>query len=63
MRKGFLIYDEMRKYFLIYEEAVCHICLCNCSILNLLLHEEYLIVFLISVAGGGRSHSTGKVSL
>jgi hypothetical protein len=25
MRKGFLIYEEMRKYFSIYEEAVSHI--------------------------------------
>jgi hypothetical protein len=25
MRKGFLIYEEMRKYFPIYEEAVSHI--------------------------------------
>jgi hypothetical protein len=25
MRKGFLIYDEMRKYLVIYEEAVIHI--------------------------------------
>jgi hypothetical protein len=25
MRKGFLIYEEMRKYFPIYEEAVRHI--------------------------------------
>ncbi len=24
MRKGFLIYEEMRKYFPIYEEAVSH---------------------------------------
>jgi hypothetical protein len=24
MRKGFLIYEEMRKYFTIYEEAVTH---------------------------------------
>jgi hypothetical protein len=23
MRKGFLIYEEMRKYLSIYEEAVC----------------------------------------
>jgi hypothetical protein len=23
MRKGFLIYEEMRKYLAIYEEAVC----------------------------------------
>ncbi len=34
MRKGFLIYEEMRKYLPIYEEAVSHIWLCNCSILN-----------------------------
>ncbi len=25
MRKGFLIYEEMRKFFPIYEEAVSHI--------------------------------------
>jgi hypothetical protein len=25
MRKGFLIYEEMRQYFPIYEEAVSHI--------------------------------------
>jgi hypothetical protein len=25
MRKGFLIYEEMRKYFPIYEDAVRHI--------------------------------------
>jgi hypothetical protein len=25
MRKGFLIYEEMRKYLVIYEEAVVHI--------------------------------------
>jgi hypothetical protein len=25
MRKGFLIYEEMRKYLAIYEEAVSHI--------------------------------------
>jgi hypothetical protein len=24
MRKGFLIYEEMRKYFPIFEEAVSH---------------------------------------
>jgi hypothetical protein len=50
MRKDFLIYEEMRKYFPIYEEAVSHIRLCNCSILNfLILYEENLIFFLISV--------------
>jgi hypothetical protein len=25
MRKGFLLYEEMRKYFTIFEEAVSHI--------------------------------------
>jgi len=25
IRKGFLVYEEMRKYFPIYEEAVSHI--------------------------------------
>jgi hypothetical protein len=25
IRKGFLIYEEMRKYLVIYEEAVSHI--------------------------------------
>ncbi len=25
MRRGFLIYEEMRKYLVIYEEAVSHI--------------------------------------
>jgi hypothetical protein len=25
MRKGFLIYEEIRKYLIIYEEAVSHI--------------------------------------
>jgi hypothetical protein len=25
MRKGFLIYEEMRKYFPTYEEAICHV--------------------------------------
>ncbi len=29
MRKGFLIYEEMRKYSTIYEEAVSHIWLCS----------------------------------
>ncbi len=48
MRKGFLIYEEMRKYLLIYEEAVIHIWLCNCSILNFLIYDENFILFFIS---------------
>jgi hypothetical protein len=49
MRKGFLIYEEMRRYFPRYEEAVSHICLCNCSVLNFLIYEGTLIFFFISV--------------
>ncbi len=49
IRKSFSIYEERRKYFLIYEEAVSHIGLCNCSILNFLIYEENLIFFFISV--------------
>ncbi len=48
VRKGFLLYEERRKYFPIYEEAVSHIWLCNCSILNFLIYEENLIFFFIS---------------
>ncbi len=48
MRKGFLIYEEMRKYLTIYEEAVSHIWLC--TLLNFLIYEENLISFFISVA-------------
>jgi hypothetical protein len=40
MRKGFLIYEEMRKYFPRHAEVVSHIRLCNCSILNFLIYEE-----------------------
>ncbi len=42
MRKGFLIYEDMRKYFPIRDEVVSHIRLCNCSILNFLIYEENL---------------------
>ncbi len=60
MRKGFLIYEEMRKYFLIYKEAVCHIWLCNCSILNFLIYEKNLIFFCISVRETVKLQSRGK---
>jgi hypothetical protein len=42
IRKGLLIYEEMRKYLVIYEdeEAVSHIRLCNRSRLNFLIYEE-----------------------
>jgi hypothetical protein len=45
MRKGFLIYEEMRKYLVINEEAVSHIWLCNRSLLDL---EENFVFFFIS---------------
>ncbi len=51
MRKGLLIYEEMRKYFPIYEEAVSHIWLCNWSILNFLIYEENLIFFFYQCIG------------
>ncbi len=40
MRKGFLIYGEMRKYLVIYEEPVSHKWLCNSSLLDFLINEE-----------------------
>ncbi len=40
MRKGFLIYEEMRKYLTIYEEAVSHIWLCNQFLLNFHIYKE-----------------------
>ncbi len=50
MRKGFLIYEEMRKYFPIYEEAVSHIWLCNCSTLSFPIYDENFIFFFSSAA-------------
>ncbi len=40
LRKGFLIYEEMRKYLVIYEEAVSHKWLCNRSLLDFLIYEK-----------------------
>ncbi len=51
MRKGFLIYEKMRKYFPIYEEAVSHIWLCNCSILNFLIYMRKIWFSFLSVFG------------
>jgi hypothetical protein len=39
----------MCKYFPIYVEAVSHIWLCNCSMLNFLIYEENSIFSFISV--------------
>ncbi len=46
MRKGFLIYEAMRNYLVICEEVVSHIRLCNGSLLDFLIYEEYLFSFL-----------------
>jgi hypothetical protein len=42
MRKGFLIYEEMRKYLTRYEKGVQ-------PFLNFLIYEENLIFFFLSV--------------
>ncbi len=51
MRKGSLIYEEMRKYLVIYEEAVSQIWLCNHSqsLLEFLIYEENFVFFFICV--------------
>jgi hypothetical protein len=54
MRKGFLISEDLRKYFPINEEAVSHIWLCKCSILNFLICEENLIFLFISALDSWR---------
>jgi hypothetical protein len=43
MTKGFLIYHEMRKYLVIDEEAVSHKWLCNRSLLDYIIHEDFFI--------------------
>ncbi len=43
MRKGFLIYEEMRKYFPISEEAVTHTDIWLCIVQ--LLHSEFLYIW------------------
>jgi hypothetical protein len=48
MRKGFLIYEEIRQYLVTYEEAVSQILLSNHSPLKHLIYEENLIFFFIS---------------
>jgi hypothetical protein len=45
MRKGFLIYKEMRKYLVIYEEAASQIRLCSCSLPDFLIYEENFVFF------------------
>ncbi len=50
MRKGFLVYEEMRKYLTINEEAVSHIWLCTgLSEFPYTVYEEKFLFFFISV--------------
>ncbi len=51
MRKGFLIYEEMRKYISLYIRTplVILYIVCNCSTLNFLIYEEHFIFFFISI--------------
>jgi hypothetical protein len=44
MRKGLLIYEEMRKFFPIYEEGVCHTC--PCTLLISLYMRKIIFSFL-----------------
>jgi hypothetical protein len=45
MRKGFLIYEEIRKNFTIYEEAVCMTL--QPIPLNFLIYEENFLFFFV----------------
>jgi hypothetical protein len=47
VRKGFLIYEEMRKYLVIYEEVVSHD-FATGSLLDFLINEENFVFFFIS---------------
>ncbi len=52
MRKGFLIYEVMRKYLVTYEEAVSHITMCNCSLMNFLIYEKFFYFLSYQCAFG-----------
>ncbi len=49
MRKGFLIYEEIRTYFIIYEKAVSHIWLCTRDPLWLSLYMIKTLFSFLSV--------------
>ncbi len=49
MRKGFLIYKEIRNFLTIFEEAVSQIGLCNRSHLNFLIYEDNFIFIFLNV--------------
>ncbi len=61
MRKGFLIYEEMRNYLTIYEEAVSHIWLCTRSHVNFLIqYVKTILFYFLSVIV---SSENGKMGL
>jgi hypothetical protein len=59
VRKGFLIYEEMRKYLTIYEEAISQIRLCNGSFYL----RKNLIFFFISVTDHFPAELTNRSTL
>jgi hypothetical protein len=61
MRKGFLIYEEVRKFFPIYEEAVSHICILHPILLDFLIPYENFISFLSVCAPSAARLRTGGV--
>ncbi len=62
MRKGFLIYEEMRKYFPMYEEAVSHVWLCNCPTLNILIRKIWFSFLSVYCMVQVKWHAGGKAS-
>jgi hypothetical protein len=46
MRKGFLIYEEMRKYLVIYEEALVIYGFATFTFLDFLIYEANFVYFL-----------------
>ncbi len=49
MRKGFLIYEEMRKYFPVYEGQLVIYDFATAPFLNFLIFEENFLFFFISL--------------
>ncbi len=45
MTNGLLINDEIFAHFLIYQEALPHLRLCNCTILNFLIFRKFYFLF------------------
>ncbi len=52
-----------RASYNIWENAVSHIWLCNCSLLNFLIYEEKFLYFFISVQHDSKPHLYRKTEL